>query len=58
MKNKKYFARPNGWHYHIEGCFLCADFDYIEISEEEIKTRKLKPCPNCIGTDFYLVSEK
>lgn len=50
MAESKYFARPDGWHYHVDrNCPMLAGgdferFGYKEITMKEAKKRKLRPC--------------
>ena len=46
----KIYARPDGWHYHLDKeCPMLSGGDFVrlgyeEISETDIATRKLNPC--------------
>ena len=47
------YARPGGWHYHIDrNCIMLSgdDFEelnYTEIQKGDVAKRELCPCPGC-----------
>jgi hypothetical protein len=54
MAETKYYARPEGGHYHADrNCPMLAggqfeELGYVEIAMKEAKKRKLRPCA-CVG---------
>ena len=58
--NSKIYARPDGGHYHTRrGCTMLQGGDfkrlgYMEITPDDIKKRKLRPCACAKGTSILV----
>lgn len=63
MAEIKFYARPEGWHYHTDrNCSMLAggDFErlgYVEITLKEAKKRKLRPCACADKRHFCIVGK-